>query len=298
MAEFRSGFVAVCGRPNVGKSTLVNRMVGQKVSITSRRPQTTRHRILGIKTTAEAQVIYVDVPGVLPGGGGGLNQYLSRAAAGGVEGVDCVLLVISVPGWTKADMPALALAQRQNSPVVLVINKIDRLADRAALLPLIDMSREKMAFAGVVPVSARTGDGVSALEAAALACLPVHPAQFPSDQVSDRGDRFMAAELVREQIFRSFGQEIPYAVTVTIDSFRQEPRLIRIEATILVEKDGQKAILLGTSGLRLKEIGRRSRLEMQKLFGSKVYLGLWIKVREGWSDDARALRNFGYGEDG
>ena len=295
--DFRSGFVAVCGRPNVGKSTLVNRLVGQKISITSRRPQTTRHRILGIRTKADAQLVYVDAPGVLEGGSGGMNQYLNRAAAGGVEGVDCVLLVISVPGWTDEDAPALALARRQSSPVVLVINKIDRLADRTRLLPLTSESRARMEFAGIVPVSARTGDGVEALEAAVLAHLPVHPALFPADQVSDRSDRFMAGELVREQIFRSFGEEIPYAATVIIDSFRREPRIIRIDATILVEKEGQKAILIGVGGARLKEIGRRARLEMQKLFGSKVYLGLWIKVREGWSDDVRAMRSYGYGDD-
>lgn len=296
-ADFHSGFIAVCGRPNVGKSTLVNRLVGQKVSITSRRPQTTRHRILGIKTTTESQLIYVDAPGVHQGGGGSMNQYLNRAATGSVEGVDCVLLVISASGWTVEDEPALELARRQACPVVLVINKIDRLTERSRLLPLMQGSRDRMAFAEIVPVSARTGENTPALEAAVMRHIPRHPAQFPADQVSDRSDRFMAGELVREQIFRSFGQEIPYAVSVMIDSFRREPRLIRIEATILVEKEGQKAILIGTDGARLKETGRRARLEMQKLFGSKVYLGLWIKVREGWSDDARVLRSLGYGDD-
>jgi len=296
-AEFRSGFVAVIGRPNVGKSTLVNRLVGQKVSITSRRPQTTRHRILGIRTTAESQLIYVDAPGVHAGGSGTINQYMNRAAAGSVEGVDCVLLVIGISGWTDDDALALALARRQNGPVLLVINKIDQLAERSELLPLILGSREKMTFAEIVPVSARTGDNVAELEAAVGRYMPEHPAHFPTDQVSDRSDRFMASELVREQVFRSLGQEVPYAVAVMIDSFRQESRLIRIEASILVEKEGQKAILIGKDGARLKEIGRRARLEMQKLFGSKVYLGLWVKVREGWSDDARVLRSLGYGDD-
>lgn len=297
-ADFHSGFIAVIGRPNVGKSTLVNRLVGQKVSITSRRPQTTRHRILGIKTTADSQLIYVDSPGVQGRGSGTMAQYLNRAASGSVEGVDCVLLVISISGWTEEDAPALALARRQTCPVVLVINMIDRLADRAELLPLIQESREKIAFAEIIPVSARTGDNVAELETAVRRYLPVHPAQFPAEQVSDRSDRFMAGELVREQVFRSFGQEVPYAVAVMIDSFRQESGLIRIEATIFVEKEGQKAILIGKDGARLKEIGRRARLEMQKLFGSKVYLGLWVKVREGWSDDARVLRSLGYGDDG
>ncbi|MHB8346095.1 MAG: GTPase Era [Acidiferrobacterales bacterium] len=295
--EFRSGFVAVCGRPNVGKSTLVNRLVGQKISITSRRPQTTRHRILGIKTTTDSQLIYVDAPGVHQGGSGSMNKYLNRAASGSVEGVDCVLLVISAPGWSEEDEPALMLASRQGCPVMLVINKIDRLADRATLLPLIQESQKKMAFAEIIPVSARTGDNIPVLETAVMSHMPRHPAQFPADQVSDRSDRFMAGELVREQIFRSFGQEIPYAATVMIESFRREARLIRIEATILVEKEGQRAILIGADGARLKETGRRARLEMQKLFRSKVYLGLWIKVREGWSDDARVLRSLGYGDE-
>ncbi len=296
-AEFRSGFIAVIGRPNVGKSTLVNRLVGQKVSITSRRPQTTRHRILGIKTTADSQVIYVDAPGIHTGSTGTMNQYMNRAATGSVEGVDCLLLVISAPRWLDEDAPALALARRQTCPVLLVINKIDRIGDRAELLPLIRESHEKMAFAEIIPVSAENGDNIAELEATVRRYLPEHPPQFPADQVSDRSDRFMASELVREQIFRSLGQEIPYAVAVMIDTFRQETRLIHIDATFLVEKEGQKAILIGKDGARLKEIGRRARLEMQKLFGSKVYLGLWVKVREGWSDDARALRSLGYGDD-
>ncbi len=295
--EFRSGFVAVCGRPNVGKSTLVNRLVGQKVSITSRRPQTTRHRILGIKTTTDSQLIYVDAPGVHSDGSGSMNQYLNRAASGSVEGVDCVLLVISAPGWSGEDEPALMLASRQSSPVVLVINKIDRLADRSPLLPLIQESQKRLGFAEIIPVSARTGDNIPVLETTVIRYMPRHPAQFPVDQVSDRSDRFMAGELVREQIFRSFGQEIPYAAAVMVESFRREEHLIRIEATILVEKEGQRAILIGADGARLKETGRRARLEMQKLFRSKVYLGLWIKVRDGWLDDARVLRSLGYGDD-
>ena len=242
-------------------------------------------------------MIYVDSPGVQSQGGGGMNQYLNRAASGSVEGVDCVLLVIGVSGWLPEDAPALTLVRRQKCPVVLVINKVDRLADRSQLLPLIEESRTKMGFAEIVPVSARTGDNVAALETVVRSHLPEHPAQFPAEQVSDRSDRFMVGELVREQVFRSFGQEVPYATAVMIDSFRQEPGLLRIEATIFVEKEGQKAILIGKDGARLKEIGKRARLEMQKLFGTKVYLGLWVKVREGWSDDARLLRSFGYGDD-
>lgn len=295
--NYRTGYIAIIGRPNVGKSTLLNNLVGQKVSITSRRPQTTRHRIIGIKTDEHAQVMYVDTPGLHKTEGGMMSRYLNRAASGSLEGVDCILLLITSNGWKDEDEQALMHAQRQTAPVILVINKIDKLKDPARLLPLIEQSRAKMNFAEIIPVSAQTGTGVTDLEATILRYLPVHPPHYPPDQLSDRNDRFMAAELVREQIFRLLGKEVPYATAVEIQEFKQEPKLIRIEAVIWVEKDGQKAIVIGKNGERLKEIGRHARLAMQKAFASKVYLGLWVKVREGWSDDARALRSLGYGDD-
>jgi GTPase len=295
--DYVSGYVALIGRPNTGKSTLLNRLVGQKVSITSRRPQTTRHRIIGIKTDAQAQVMYVDTPGLHKTEGGMMSRYLNRAASGSLEGVDCVLLLITSNGWKDEDEQALMHAQRQTAPVILVINKVDKLKDPARLLPLIEQSRAKMNFAEIIPVSAQTGVGVADLEATILRYLPAHPPHYPPDQLSDRNDRFMAAELVREQIFRLLGKEVPYATAVEIQEFKQEPKLIRIEAVILVEKDGQKAIVIGKNGERMKEIGRHARLAMQKAFACKVYLGLWVKVREGWSDDARALRSLGYGDD-
>jgi GTP-binding protein Era len=295
--EYVSGYVALIGRPNTGKSTLLNRLVGQKVSITSRRPQTTRHRIIGIKTDARAQIMYVDTPGLHKNESGMMSRYLNRAASGSLEGVDCVLLLITSNGWKEEDEQALTHAQRQTAPVILVINKIDMLKDPARLLPLIEQSRAKMQFAEIIPVSAQTGTGVADLEATLLRYLPAHPPHYPPDQLSDRNDRFMAAELVREQIFRLLGKEVPYATAVEIQDFKQEPKLIRIEAVIWVEKDGQKAIVIGKNGERLKEIGRHARLAMQQAFGGKVYLGLWVKVREGWSDDARALRSLGYGDD-
>jgi GTP-binding protein Era len=292
--EFLCGYVALIGRPNAGKSTLLNRMVGQKVSITSRRPQTTRHRILGIKNDAQAQIIYVDTPGLHKAEGTMMSRYLNRAASGSVEGVDCLLLLITADGWKDGDEQALELARHQGCPVILVINKIDKLKDTARLLPLIEQSRGKMEFAEIVPVSAHTGKGVDELEKTIRRYLPQQTAYFPPDQLSDRNDRFMAAEFIREQIFRLLGQEIPYAAAVEIQEFKQEKKLIRIEATIWVEKEGQKAILIGKNGERLKEIGKRARLEMQKTFASKVYLGLWVKVREGWSDDLRTLHSLGY----
>jgi GTP-binding protein Era len=296
---FRCGFVAIVGRPSTGKSTLLNQLVGQKVSITSQRPQTTRHRILGIHTTEAAQIVYVDTPGIHRGESGRqLNRVLNRVARASLEGVDVAVLVITADGWREEDEAALAMAQRADCPVVLVINKIDKLKDRERLLPLIQDSRDKFDFAEIIPLSARDGDNVSELEQAIVRFLPEQSPLFESEQVTDRSERFLASEFVREQVFRSFGQEIPYAVAVEITEFRTEPKHLHIEAVIWVEKEGQKAILIGKGGERLKEIGRRARLEMQKTFGRKVWLGLWIKVREGWSDDARALRSLGYSEDG
>jgi len=296
--EFRCGFIAIVGRPNAGKSTLLNRLIGQKISITSRRPQTTRHRILGIRTTGNAQFIYIDTPGLHRATSGTqLNRMMNRAARGGLEGVDAAVLVITADGWSGQDEPALEAVQHAKCPVILAINKIDRLSDRERLLPLIAESQTRHGFAEVVPVSAATGENVERLEQAIHDCLPVQPPGYDADQITDRSERFLAAELVREQIFRSTGQEVPHAVAVEVAEFRREPKHIHIEAVIWVEKEGQKAILIGKGGERLKETGRRARLEMQKAFGGKVWLGLWVKVRQGWSDDLRALKGLGYGED-
>jgi len=294
-----SGFIAIIGRPNVGKSTLLNRLVGQKVSITSHRPQTTRHRILGIHTTDRAQLVYVDTPGVHRGERGRqLNRMMNREASASLEGVDVVVLVITADGWNEDDEPALELARHAQRPVILVINKVDKLADRERLLPLIEESQKRLSFVEIVPLSARGGDNVPDLEKVIEQLLPEHPPYFGPEQVTDRSERFLAAEFVREQVFRGLGQEIPYAVAVEITEFREEPKHLHIDAVIWVEKEGQKAILIGKDGERLKTIGRQARLGMQKAFGRKVWLGLWVKVREGWSDDARALKSLGYGEDG
>lgn len=296
---FHSGFVAIIGRPNVGKSTLLNRLVGQKVSITSHRPQTTRHRILGIHTTDRAQLVYVDTPGVHRGERGRqLNRMMNREASVSLEGVDALVLVITADGWNEDDEPALELAQRAHCPVILAINKVDKLAERERLLPLIEESHKRLPFIEIVPLSARAGDNVPDLEKAIVQLLPEHPPYFEPEQITDRSERFLAAEFVREQVFRGLGQEIPYAVAVEITEFREEPKHLHIDAVIWVEKEGQKAILIGKDGERLKTIGRQARLGMQKAFGRKVWLGLWVKVREGWSDDVRALKSLGYGEDG
>jgi len=294
----RSGLVTVIGRPNVGKSTLINRLVGSKISITSRRPQTTRHRILGIRTDTDAQIVFVDTPGIEAASGAGIDRYMRRIANGSVEGVDMVLLVVSAGGWRPDDEPALALAQRTQVPVVLVINKIDKRKDRAQLLPLIEQSAAKAEFAAVVPVSARNGANLDELTRAIVERLPRQPPIYPVDQRTDRDERFLAGELVREQVYNAAGQEVPYAATVQIERFKQVKGMLRVDAVIWVEKEGQKGILIGKGGARLKHLGTRARLAMEKHFGRRVYLNLWVKVRAGWSDDAAALRRFGYAERG
>lgn len=296
---FRSGFVVIIGRPNAGKSTLLNRLVGQKVSITSQRAQTTRHRILGIHNTPLAQIIYVDTPGMHRGESDKqLSRIMNREARTSLEGVDAVVLVMTADGWSERDEPALEVARQADCPVILAINKVDRLKVRDRLLPLIEAMQQRYTFAEIVPLSAQNGENVPVLENILLRLLPEHPAYYDAAQITDRSDRFQAAEFVREQVFRSFGEEVPYAVAVEITEFRDEPKHQHIEAVVWVEKEGQKAILIGKGGARLKEIGKRARLEMQKAFARKVYLGLWVKVREGWSNDVRALKSLGYSEEG
>ena len=295
--SFHCGYIALLGRPNVGKSSLLNRLVGQKVSIVSPKAQTTRHRLLGIKTTDHTQFIYVDTPGLHADGKRLINTYMNRAAKAGAQDVDCVLFVVTARGWTDADEHALQVADQSGAPVLLIINMIDRLPARDTLLPLIDRSREKYNFAEIIPASARTGDNVEAIEKAVAAHLPAQPPLFPAEQVSDRNERFLAAEFVREQLFIALGDELPYAITVEIESFEQTPKLARISAVIWVEKDGQKAIVIGKGGALLKEVGRRARLDMQQAFACKVHLSLWVKVRAGWADDAAALRSLGYSDE-
>lgn len=293
MTAYRSGIVAIIGRPNVGKSTLLNRLVGEHVSIVSRRPQTTRHRILGIKTTSEAQIVYVDTPG-LAAAGHRLNRYLARVASGSVEGVDAVVLMISAEGWRAEDERALALVRRLPIPIVLAINKIDRVKDRTRLLPLIRESSERMAFADVVPLSARSGDNVSALELTVTKYLPEQPRIYAEAPLTDKSERFAAGEAVREQILSAYAQEVPHAAAVEVTRFKQGKTRLDMEAVIWVEKEGQKAILIGVRGERLKQVGIRARRALEKRYGVKANVRLWVKVRKSWSDDARALARFGY----
>lgn len=294
--KHRSGIVTLIGRPNVGKSTLLNRLLDERLSIVSRRPQTTRHRVLGIKTSEDAQIVYVDTPGIDDNEGRGLNRYLSRVTSGSVEGVDVVVLMITADGWRKEDARALDLAKRADVPIVLVINKVDRVKDRAELLPLMQASVEQTTFAQIVPLSARSGDNVDALERALMNYLPEQPPIFPVDQRTDKSARFLAGETVREQIFALYGQEVPHATAVEVTRFKRGKHRVEVEAIIWAEKEGQKAILIGKGGERLKQVGIRARQALEQRHGAKVDLRLWVKVRKGWSDDARALRQLGYHE--
>jgi GTP-binding protein Era len=296
MSEQRCGFVAIIGRPNVGKSTLLNHILGQKLSITSRKPQTTRHQVLGIKTEGDVQTIYVDTPGLHLKEEKALNRYMNKAASSAIKDVDLVLFVVDRDRWTDDDEMVLKILGNARAPVVLVINKVDRLEDKGQLLPFIQELQAKYAFADVVPVSALQGHNRDQLEKVIAGFLPVNDHMYPEDQITNRSERFLAAELVREKIMRQLGEEIPYSMTVEIEEFKASAKLLEISALILVERDGQKKIIIGEGGSRLRQIGTEARKDMERAFDNKVMLRLWVKVKSGWSDDERALRSLGYND--
>jgi GTP-binding protein Era len=290
----RSGFVAVVGRPNVGKSTLVNRLVGQKVSITSRKPQTTRHRILGIVTRADVQFVFVDTPGFQTGHGGALNRALNRAVTDSLAEVDAIVYVVEAGHFDARDAAVLALLP-SGVPVALAINKADLLRDKTRLLPFIDAMRQRHEFADIVPVSARLGTQCAELLDVVERHLPESPPLYGEDQVTDRSERFLAAELVREKVFRLTGEELPYSVGVVVESFDTEGELRRIRCLIIVGRDSHKAMVIGAGGEKLKEIATQARLDMERAFGGRVFLELWVRVDKGWTDKPQALRKYGYG---
>lgn len=293
-SPFHCGYAAIVGRPNVGKSTLLNRILGQKIAITSPRPQTTRHKIVGIKTDARSQAIYVDTPGIHRGGKRAINRYMNKAARSSLADVDVVVFVIDAARWTAQDDDVLQGLVTLEAPVIAAVNKVDVLAQKETLLPYLEQLVQKFNFAAIVPLSARKGDNVERLEAEVRARLPEAPALFPEDQVTDRSQRFIAAELIREKLMRRLGEELPYAVTVEIEQFAIEGNLFRIHAVIWVEKEGQKAIVIGKGGAVLKEIGQHAREDMEKIFDAKVFLETWVRVKEGWTEDERLLRKLGY----
>ncbi|MBD8524813.1 GTPase Era [Pseudoxanthomonas sp. CAU 1598] len=286
--------MAVIGRPNVGKSSIVNALVGFRVSIVSRRPQTTRHRILGIATSEQGQILFADTPGLHAGGKRAINRYMNRAASGALLGVDLALLVVEAGRWREEDQRALNLVRESGLPCILAVNKVDQFKQKADLLPHLKELADKHGFVEIVPMSATKRSGLSALQTSLLKHLPQGEALYEADEVTDRSQRFLAAELVREQLMRQLGDELPYSTTVEIEHFSDEVGMLRISAVVWVERDGQKAIVVGAGGAQARSIGRAARIAMEKLFGRKIFLQIWCKVRENWSDDEASLKKFGY----
>ena len=291
--SFRCGLIAVVGRPNVGKSTLVNAMVGAKVSIVSSKPQTTRHRIIGVRTESDAQFVFADTPGFQTKHRNALNQAMNRAVTQALSEVSTVLWLVEALKFTPADARILPLLPR-DKPVILVVNKVDTVADKTALLPYLQSVSGQFAFAEIVPLCAESDKDVARLPAILKPYLPEDEAWFAEDDITDRPARFLAAEIVREKVFRLTGDEIPYAVAVTIERFEEEGDLARIGAVVWLERDSHKPIVLGKGGEHIKRISTEARQDMERLFGRKVFLEVWVKVKTGWADDVRLIKQFGY----
>jgi len=291
--DSRCGFAAIVGRPNVGKSTLLNHILGQKLSITSRKPQTTRHQVLGIKTQGPVQTIYVDTPGMHEDEPRALNRYMNKAASSALVDVDVVIFVVDYMAWTTADELVLAKLAKLKCPVILAVNKVDKAERRETLLPHLDALSKKRDFAEIIPLSALRGQNLKPLEEAVGRFLPESIHYYPDDQITDRSERFLAAEIVREKITRQLGAELPYSAAVEIEEFRRQGATLHISALILVERNGQKKIIIGDKGERMRQIGQEARKDMEQLFDSKIMLRLWVKVKRGWADSDRALKSLG-----
>ncbi|MBK8973770.1 MAG: GTPase Era [Hahellaceae bacterium] len=290
------GYIAIVGRPNVGKSTLLNQILEQKISITSKKAQTTRHQILGVKTEGDYQFIYVDTPGIHRGETKALNQVLNQSSSTALKDADIIVLVVEALKWTDTDAYVLEQIKASKAPKILALNKIDQVKDKTRLLPYIEKVAALCDFDSVIPMSAESGEQVEALEKELAKRLPQGLHMFPEDQVTDRSVRFMAAEIIREKIMRQMGDEIPYNVAVEIEKFKHEGGILRINGLIWVEREGQKKIVIGTAGERLKRIGTDARKDIEQLLDTKVMLELWVKVKSGWSDNLRALKSLGYDE--
>ena len=292
--HFNTGFIAIVGRPNVGKSTLLNALVGQKISITSKKPQTTRHRITGIRSDESSQLIFVDTPGFQLEHKNALNRAMNKSVTSTLNSVDVVLFVIEALRFDERDKQVMKLLP-DSRPVILVINKIDMVADKGELLPFIERMSKEHTFAEIVPIAAENKE-IQNLPDTIRKYLPESPPMFDADDVTDRSERFLAAEIIREKIFRLLGEEVPYSTSVMIEQFTQEGNLRRIHASVIVDKPGQKAILIGKGGEKMKAISTQARKDMETLFGSKVYLEVWVKIKSGWADDERAVKSLGYGD--
>ena len=292
-AEFRCGTIAIIGRPNVGKSTLLNHLVGEKISITSRKAQTTRYRITGILTSADTQYIFVDTPGFQTKNASALNRLMNRSITQALQDVDAILVVIEAGRVSREDRQVFDLLPA-GRPAVLAVNKIDRMAEKQLLLPLLAQLQAERAFSDIVPLSARSGEQTQQLLQALRQHLPQQPAIYAAGEVTDRSERFLAAELVREKLFRQLGDELPYGASTVIEKFETEGKLRRIHVAIIVDKASHKAMVIGKGGEKLKLIGTDARRDMEKLFGGKVFLQIWVKVKHGWTDDERTLKNLGF----
>ena len=292
------GFIAIVGRPNVGKSTLLNQLLGQKISITSRKPQTTRHRIMGIHTEGAYQAIYVDTPGLHMEEKRAINRLMNRAASSSIGDVELVIFVVEGTRWTPDDEMVLNKLKDGKVPVLLAINKVDNITDKSILLPHLQFLSEQMNFMDVVPISAEKGNNVDTIASIVRKLLPAADHHFPEEYVTDRSQRFMASEIIREKLMRFLGAELPYSVTVEIEQFVTNERGgYDINGLILVEREGQKKMVIGNKGAKIKTIGIEARRDMEEMFEAKVHLELWVKVKSGWADDERALRSLGYTDD-
>ena len=293
VSKFCAGYVAIVGRPNVGKSTLMNRLIGAKVSITSKKAQTTRHRIHGILTTDECQYVFVDTPGFQLEHKNALNRSMNRAVTGTLSDINVVLFVVEAGQWRTEDKAVLALLP-ENTPVILVVSKLDRLADRNSVLPFMAKMAELKRFDDIVPISAERGENLATLLEVVGGHMPASEPIFGPDDLTDRSERFLAAEMVREKLFRNLGEELPYGIAVEIEKYEEVDAVRRIHAAIIVDRDAHKAIVIGKGGERMKRIASDARKDMERLFGGKVWLELWVKVKSGWADDERALKSLGY----
>lgn len=297
LPDTHCGYVAIVGRPNVGKSTLLNHLVGQKISITSRKPQTTRHRMLGILTEDNLQVVFVDTPGLHLEEKRAINRYMNRAASSSIVDVDLILFIVDATIWNDDDALVLEKLKVSKAPVILLVNKVDKITDKSSLLPHLEWLSKQYDFEAIYPASALKGTNIDTLRKQIAKAMPASEFIYPEDFVTDRSMRFLAAEAIREKLIRQLGNELPYSMTVEIEKFEtDEKNIIHISAVILVERNGQKSIVIGKGGQRLKQVGSDARLDLEKLFDSKIFLQLWVKVKDGWADDEKALRSLGFDE--
>jgi len=292
--DFRFGYVSIIGRPNVGKSTLLNQILGQKVSIVTAKPQTTRQRLAGIKTTGQGQVVYVDTPGIHHSAKRALNRYMNRVAQASFRDVDLVLFLVEAGNWTRQDEFVAKALGSVDVPVILVLNKVDLVPDKESLLAFVDKNFRDNDYDNIMMISAKNGSGVEELENQVLKKLPFSRPFYDEDQFTDRSERFLAAEMIREQLTLRLHQELPYALTVQIEEFKRQGNLLTIGAIIWVERDSQKQITIGKNGIVLKQVGSKARLVLEELFGEKIFLRLWVKVSPDWSDSDRLIERFGY----